>query len=317
MVSDCRAPRGEFEAQRPSDRRPPNMSLRARKGDAADGGSRARPSRYHQYFRFFQQSLGREGTVAMAKDFYGDEIPPGGHEISKLWLAMKALDRREFDECLGYCNAVLEKNPYDQVRPPPRSFSSLDADFHHPSHPSDLVPPLHPFPSQQVWYVKTRCLTLKMWVDDTELEEEVRPSPTVPSPPRPVFKTNVFFSPTSLMDASPLPSSPNAGCGRGSHGRERHRGDAPPRDIPTPPGDAHADRHAQPGHPTHHVIRSTHDRFPPPGHVQPASHRRRRHRGRVQGCSAGNHATSHHVRPHGPPGNRVHAFRTRRPVHQR
>ena len=85
----------------------------------------------------------------MAKDFYGDEIPPGGHEISKLWLAMKALDRREFDECLGYCNAVLEKNPYDQVRPPPRSFSSLDADFHHPSHPSDLVPPLHPFPSQQ------------------------------------------------------------------------------------------------------------------------------------------------------------------------
>ena len=58
--------------------------------------------------------LGREGTVAMAKDFYGDEIPPGGHEISKLWLAMKALDRREFDECLGYCNAVLEKNPYDQ-----------------------------------------------------------------------------------------------------------------------------------------------------------------------------------------------------------
>ena len=74
----------------------------------------------------------------MAKDFYGDEIPPGGHEISKLWLAMKALDRREFDECLGYCNAVLEKNPYDQ----------------------------------QVWYVKTRCLTLKMWVDDTELEEE-------------------------------------------------------------------------------------------------------------------------------------------------
>ena len=119
------------------------------------------------------------------------------------------------------------------------------------------------------------------------------------------------------MDASPLPSSPNAGCGRGSHGRERHRGDAPPRDIPTPPGDAHADRHAQPGHPTHHVIRSTHDRFPPPGHVQPTSHRRRRHRGRVQGCPAGNHATSHHVRPHGPPGNRVHAFRTRRPVHQR
>ena len=137
----------------------------------------------------------------MAKDFYGDEIPPGGHEISKLWLAMKALDRREFDECLGYCNAVLEKNPYDQVRPPPRSFSSLDADFHHPSHPSDLVPPLHPFPSQQVWYVKTRCLTLKMWVDDTELEEEVRPSPTVPSPPRPVFPkpTSSFLPRVSWM----------------------------------------------------------------------------------------------------------------------
>tara|TARA_B100000482_G_scaffold48718_1_gene32489 strand:+ start:1447 stop:1731 length:285 start_codon:yes stop_codon:yes gene_type:complete len=78
----------------------------------------------------------------MAKDFYGDEIPPGGHEISKLWLAMKALDRREFDECLGYCNAVLEKNPYDQVRPPPRSFSSLDADFHHPS-PSMLTSSHH------------------------------------------------------------------------------------------------------------------------------------------------------------------------------
>ena len=57
-----------------------------------------------------------------------DEDDPSSREISKCWLAMKALERHDLDECLEHCNAALEKNPYDQVRRP-RPF---DADFQPP-----------------------------------------------------------------------------------------------------------------------------------------------------------------------------------------
>lgn len=132
-----------------------------------------------------------------------DEDDPSSREISKCWLALKALERHDLDECLEHCNAALEKNPYDQVRRPP---PFRDADFHPPCPRwSDRLPSAHPSLPQQMWYIKTRCLTLKNWIDDTELEEEVRPlpRPAVPSPHRPAvlrprFKPNVFFSLTAL-----------------------------------------------------------------------------------------------------------------------
>ena len=55
-----------------------------------------------------------------------------------VWLAQSKLRRRKFDECIEVCTGMLEKNPYDQ----------------------------------SVWYLKCRALTLKNWIDDTEIEEE-------------------------------------------------------------------------------------------------------------------------------------------------
>ncbi|GIL68547.1 hypothetical protein Vafri_21814 [Volvox africanus] len=58
--------------------------------------------------------------------------------INPVWLAQSRLRRRKFDSCIEVCTSVLEKNPYDQA----------------------------------VWYLKTRALTLKNWIDDLEIEEE-------------------------------------------------------------------------------------------------------------------------------------------------
>ncbi|GLC45301.1 hypothetical protein PLESTB_000307000 [Pleodorina starrii] len=58
--------------------------------------------------------------------------------INPVWLAQSRLRRRKFDSCIEVCTTVLEKNPYDQA----------------------------------VWYLKTRALTLKNWIDDLEIEEE-------------------------------------------------------------------------------------------------------------------------------------------------
>jgi len=55
-----------------------------------------------------------------------------------VWLAQSKLRRRKYDECIELCSDLLNKNPYDQA----------------------------------VWYLKCRALTLKNWIDDTELEEE-------------------------------------------------------------------------------------------------------------------------------------------------
>ena len=62
--------------------------------------------------------------------------------MNPVWLAQSRLRRRKFDECLAICDPILEKNPYDQA----------------------------------VWYLKCRALTLKNWIDDMEIGEEVRAS---------------------------------------------------------------------------------------------------------------------------------------------
>lgn len=56
-----------------------------------------------------------------------------------MWLAQSRFRRRRFDECIDICTRHLERNPLDQA----------------------------------VWYLKCRALTLKNWVDDTEIEEQV------------------------------------------------------------------------------------------------------------------------------------------------
>ncbi|EFJ39613.1 TRP protein for flagellar function [Volvox carteri f. nagariensis] len=60
------------------------------------------------------------------------------HGVNPVWLAQSRLRRRKFDSCIELCTGILEKNPYDQA----------------------------------VWYLKTRALTLKNWIDDLEIEEE-------------------------------------------------------------------------------------------------------------------------------------------------
>uniref|UniRef100_A0A7S0V2E5 Uncharacterized protein n=1 Tax=Polytomella parva TaxID=51329 RepID=A0A7S0V2E5_9CHLO len=59
-------------------------------------------------------------------------------DMNPVWLAQSRLRRRKFDESLKISSALLEKNPYDQA----------------------------------VWFLKTRALTLKNWIDDVEIEEE-------------------------------------------------------------------------------------------------------------------------------------------------
>lgn len=41
---------------------------------------------------------------------------PAAANLNPIWLAQSRLRRRKFDECIEVCTAVLDKNPYDQVR---------------------------------------------------------------------------------------------------------------------------------------------------------------------------------------------------------
>jgi tetratricopeptide repeat protein 8 len=54
------------------------------------------------------------------------------------FYALSLLRRRKLDECVASATTILDKNPYDQ----------------------------------QVWAIKARALTVKAWIDDTEMEEE-------------------------------------------------------------------------------------------------------------------------------------------------
>ncbi|KAF5838486.1 TRP protein for flagellar function [Dunaliella salina] len=58
--------------------------------------------------------------------------------LNSVWLAQSRFRRRRFDDCIEICTKNLEVNPYDQA----------------------------------VWYLKCRALTLKNWIDDTEIEEQ-------------------------------------------------------------------------------------------------------------------------------------------------
>eukprot|EP00798_Chlamydomonas_sp_ICE-L_P015671 gene15671-21775_t len=63
---------------------------------------------------------------------------PALQGMNPVWLAQSKFRRRKFDECIAICTEVLERHNFDQA----------------------------------VWYLKCRALTLKNWVDDTEIEEE-------------------------------------------------------------------------------------------------------------------------------------------------
>eukprot|EP01012_Entosiphon_sulcatum_P032224 TRINITY_DN40999_c0_g1_i1.p1 TRINITY_DN40999_c0_g1~~TRINITY_DN40999_c0_g1_i1.p1 ORF type:complete len:520 (-),score=63.38 TRINITY_DN40999_c0_g1_i1:878-2437(-) len=63
------------------------------------------------------------------------EPPPG---MDPAFYCLSLLRRREFDRSIAQSTALLTKNPYDQC----------------------------------VWYIKARALTMKNWIDDTEMEEE-------------------------------------------------------------------------------------------------------------------------------------------------
>lgn len=56
----------------------------------------------------------------------------------KVWRAQRLLLRQRYDECIEICTKLLEANPYDQA----------------------------------VWYLKCRALTMKNYLDDTEIEDE-------------------------------------------------------------------------------------------------------------------------------------------------
>eukprot|EP00164_Ancoracysta_twista_P004617 GFYU01006235.1.p1 GENE.GFYU01006235.1~~GFYU01006235.1.p1 ORF type:complete len:511 (-),score=101.36 GFYU01006235.1:139-1671(-) len=58
--------------------------------------------------------------------------------LDPVYLAHTRLQRQQYDECIDICTDLLEKNPYDQ----------------------------------SVWFLKTRALTLKNYLDDTEVEDE-------------------------------------------------------------------------------------------------------------------------------------------------
>merc|ERR1719295_170662 len=58
--------------------------------------------------------------------------------MDSLWLAQSKLRRRRFDECIDICTEILTKNPYDKA----------------------------------AWFVKTRAITEKDYIDDCDMEEE-------------------------------------------------------------------------------------------------------------------------------------------------
>eukprot|EP01079_Euglenida_sp_SAG-EU17-18_P006102 gene6102-1091_t len=65
----------------------------------------------------------------------GAPVPPG---MDPSLYALLLYRQRSHDRCLEIASALLEDNPFDQ----------------------------------QVWWIKTACLTSKTWIDDTDLEDD-------------------------------------------------------------------------------------------------------------------------------------------------
>ena len=86
--------------------------------------------------------------------------------LDPVWQAQNHLRGRQYEECINLCSELLAKHPYDQVE---HALLPLR------SHPRVHTAVLEQC-SQAVWYLKTRALTLQDWIDDTEVEEEVRAS---------------------------------------------------------------------------------------------------------------------------------------------
>ena len=87
----------------------------------------------HSAFR-----VAASGAMASIPRIGEDDAYDENDGLHPVWLASNYLRRRKYDECIAICTDILAKNPYDQA----------------------------------VWYLKCRALTLKNWIDDTEIEEE-------------------------------------------------------------------------------------------------------------------------------------------------
>lgn len=98
--------------------------------------------------------------------------------IDPMFYALSKYRRRKFDECITICTELLEVNPLDQA----------------------------------VWFLKTRALTAKSWIDDTELEEEgvaevLLDEHGITEAPRPGTSLNNPNRPTTGVDQSIRPVS--------------------------------------------------------------------------------------------------------------
>lgn len=87
-------------------------------------------------------------------------------DVNPIWLAQSKMRRRRYDECIDICTAALRKNSLDQV-----SRLHLQPHICHVVRLAELLASW--FDLQVAWYLKCRAITLKSWIDDTEVEEEV------------------------------------------------------------------------------------------------------------------------------------------------
>jgi len=110
--------------------------------------------------------------------------------MDPLWLAQSKLRRRRFDECIAICSDILAQNPLDKA----------------------------------AWFIKTRAITEKDYIDDCEMEEETLgdlmvSEETMASLPRPGTSLNAPSTaaasgrPRSGM-ASAMGMRPMSGLGR-------------------------------------------------------------------------------------------------------
>eukprot|EP00754_Rhynchopus_humris_P003916 Rhum_TRINITY_DN12034_c0_g1::Rhum_TRINITY_DN12034_c0_g1_i1::g.48823::m.48823/K16781/TTC8, BBS8; tetratricopeptide repeat protein 8 len=111
-------------------------------------------------------------------------MPP--NKLDPAVYALSLLRRRRFDLCVEKTTELLDKNPYDM----------------------------------QMWYTKTRALTQKNWIDDTEMEDEgvaeiLLDENAMNSMPRPGTS---FDRPNSSAAAGSQAVRPSSGTGRPQSG---------------------------------------------------------------------------------------------------